>query len=75
MCPYFEFLEACGEDFYFCMQLQYYLNIRPLLVPSVECIHEGVANIGRRHYEASLGAGVVHYSTDVTHKDRGVLAS
>jgi len=75
MWPYFEFLEQVGEDFYFCMQLQHFLGIRPLVVPSVQCIQESVALIGRQHFEAGLKAGQVNYSTTQAHQDRGVLAA
>lgn len=73
-CPFFEFFEQVGEDFYFCMQLQHFLGIRPLVVPAVECIHEGIAPITREHFNACLNAGQVAYSADTTHKDRGILA-
>ena len=73
--PYFEFLEAVGEDFYFCMQLQRYLGIRPLVVPVIECPHETIVPLGRSQFEANLGAGMVSYDTSRTALDRGVLAA
>lgn len=55
---HFEFLNVVGEDFWFCEQLYHYLNIRPLLVPSVECGHETSVAIGRGHFVEQLKAGV-----------------
>lgn len=51
--PYFEFLEAVGEDLYFCEQLRYFLGIRPYVIPSVCCEHEATVPISRQHFEAS----------------------
>lgn len=73
--PHFEFLEAVGEDFYFCMQLQHYLGIRPLVVPAVECPHETIVPLGRAQFEANLGAGLVSYNATFPTEDRGVLAA
>jgi len=67
MTPHFEFLETVGEDFYFCESLRYYLGKRPLVVPEVECIHEGMMEVGRVHFEAVLAAGLsyAHNAVDL----------
>jgi len=63
--PHWEFLEACGEDFYFCEQLRHYLGVRPLVVPSVECAHETVRQVTRADFQAALGGsgGLQYVST------------
>jgi len=70
--PYFEFLESCGEDFYFCLQMAHYLGMRPYVVPEVDCAHETVSLITSEHYKAALASGAVNYSTDPA---SGILAA
>lgn len=70
--PYFEFLESCGEDFYFCLQMAHYLGMRPFVIPEVDCAHETVSLITSQHYKAALASGAVNYSTDPA---SGILAS
>ena len=71
LAPCFEFLEAIGEDFYFCAQLTHYLGIRPLVIPSVKCYHETLGAVGEEHYLANLRQGV-QYSAQLA-PEQGVL--
>jgi hypothetical protein len=58
---HWEFLEACGEDFYFCEQLRQYLDVRPLVVPTVECAHETTTHVTRDTFQRAIGGGL-HYT-------------
>lgn len=58
---HWEFLEVCGEDFYFCEQLYQYLKVKPLVVPSVVCNHETTVPVTRATFEAAIGGGL-HYA-------------
>jgi len=58
---HWEFLEVCGEDFYFCEQLRQYLDVRPLVVPSVECAHEITTHVTRDTFQRAIGGGL-HYT-------------
>lgn len=59
--PYFEFLESVGEDLYFCEQLRYFLNMRPLVDPRVACEHEQTVPITRAHFEQYMRQNELHY--------------
>jgi len=70
---HWEFLEACGEDFYFCEQIRHHLDIRPFVVPSVECQHEGIRWVGRPDWESTLGQRGITFDADVSKISGGSL--
>lgn len=73
LAPCFEFLEKVGEDFWFCEQLQYFLGIKPLVVPSVECEHEGMKAYGRQDFLQALSQGNVNFVTTQPRPELGSL--